>query len=202
MGEGYPPAGRLSRQKVLKVPTSPFTAEKVNPKHTDIAGIYVDLGNAYKSMGDYAKGEKSFRGALSRAENTPKNIEGVRVAVGNLAEVCDKQGKHEEAERLYLREIRIMEENSRENGLYKVWIAYPLAYLAEIYRKQGRTEESERLFNRSLAAMNAAKLNNSSVPETMENYAQLLRQVGKTQEAEKLTMEAKARRAGLPKGGF
>ena len=104
-----------------------------------------------------------MREALSRQGTSSKEVEDVRVIVGNLANVYDKQGKYDEAERFYLRDIRIMEDNSKDNGLYKIWIAYPFASLAEIYRKQGKTQESERLFKRSLAVMNEAKLNNSSV---------------------------------------
>jgi Tetratricopeptide repeat len=92
-----------------------------------------------------------------------------------------------------------MEANFKENGLYKVWIAYSLANLAEISRKRGRGDDADRYFKRSLEVMAEAKLDNSSVSETMENYAKLLRQTGRARDGERMEIEAKARRTRLGK---
>ena len=197
VGQGY----RLTRrdpQRALLNFQRAFSLASMTPQpHWGLAFMLLEIGQAYADLGNYPKAEASMREALSRQEPAPKDIDGVRVILGDLADVCDKQGKYDEAERLYLREIGIMEANLKEKPNYKAGIAYPLANLAEIYRKQGRSDDADRYFGRALAVMADAKLDKAAVPETMENYARLLRQTGRAQEAERWESEAKARRVRL-----
>ena len=195
LGNGY----RLTRkdpQRALLNFQRAFSIASMTPQpHWGLASMLLEIGQAYADLGNYPKAEASMREALSRQEPAPKDVEGVRVILGNLAEVCDKEARYDEAEQLYMREIGIMEANVKQNGLYKVWIAYPLASLAEMYRKQGRSDDADRYFSRSLAVMAEEKLDNAAVLATMENYARLLKQTGKVQEGERLEREAEDRRA-------
>ena len=197
LGQGY----RLTRkdpQRALLNLQRAFSVASMTPQpHWGLASVLPEIGQAYADLGNYPKAEAAMREALSRQEPAPKDIEGVRVIVGNLAEVCEKQAKYDEAERFYLREIGIMEANVKEKAIYREQIAYPLANLAEVDRKQAKSDDADRYFSRALAVMADAKLDNAAVPETMANYARLLRQTGRAQDAERLESEAKARRVRL-----
>lgn len=195
LGNGY----RLTRknpQRALLNFQRAFSIASMTPQpHWGLASMLLEIGQAYADLGNYPKAEAAMREALSRQEPAPKDVEGVRVILGNLAEVCDKEARYDEAEQLYMREIGIMEANVKQNGLYKKWIAYPLASLAEMYRKQGRSDDADRYFSRSLAVMAEEKLDNPAVFSTMENYARLLKQTGRVPEGERLEREAEDRRA-------
>jgi tetratricopeptide (TPR) repeat protein len=173
--------------------------ERARPDSRDIGSVNLELGMAYEGMGDLERAETLMRKALdleeryeaasSRSffrpsrERRERTKEAIRVAVGNLAEVLDKRGKFEEAERFYLRDLAIMQEGIKGHHLYKVWIAYPLADLGELYRKQRRYPEAEQRFNQALQVMREQKLRNRAVTEAMNNYASMLKELGRHDDA-------------------
>ncbi len=68
--------------------------------------------------------------------------------------------------------------------------------LAELYRAQGRYTDAEPLYNRSLAIWEMALgPEHPDVATSLENYAALLRQTKRADEAERMEARAKAIRA-------
>ena len=75
-------------------------------------------------------------------------------------------------------------------------MADKLANLAELYRTQGKYAEAEPLYRRSLAIWEKSLgSEHSHVATSLENYAALLRQTARADQAEKLEARAKAIRA-------
>ncbi len=68
--------------------------------------------------------------------------------------------------------------------------------LAELYRQQGNYAEAAPLYRRSLAIMeNALGPEHPNVATSLENYAALLREIGRADEAAEMEARAKAIRA-------
>ena len=71
-------------------------------------------------------------------------------------------------------------------------MATDLNNLAELYRAQGRYAEAEPLYQRSLAIRKKALgPEHPYVAQTLENYAALLRQTERADEAERVEASAK-----------
>ncbi len=68
--------------------------------------------------------------------------------------------------------------------------------LAEIYRAQGKYAEAEPLYQRSLAIREKALgPEHPDVATSLENYAAILRQTARADQAERMEARAKAMRA-------
>ena len=179
-----------------------YLTEEADLKHPSLGALYLELGQAYRGQGDLENAEAFMRKALAFSEeHLAVDAEAVRTVVGNLATVLDKRDKVEDAEAFYLREIKMMDQGMRKHHLYHVWIAYPLADLADLYRRQGKTGDAEHFFKRALSVMDDVKLNDSAVPSVMENYAKLLRQLDRLDEAIQIEGRAEAYRRSLAKPG-
>ncbi len=67
--------------------------------------------------------------------------------------------------------------------------------LAEMYRVQGKYAEAEPLYQRALAIFEKALAENPEVAQTLEHYAALLHETGRSADAAKMEARAKAIRA-------
>ncbi len=75
-------------------------------------------------------------------------------------------------------------------------MAFSLGNLAGLYQAQGRYAEAEPLFQRSLAIREKALgPEHPHVAQSLENYAALLRQTARADEAERMEARAKVIRA-------
>ena len=75
-------------------------------------------------------------------------------------------------------------------------MAVSLNKLAELYKTQGHYAQAEPLYQRSLAIKEKTLgPEHSGVAQSLENYAALLRQTARSEEAERLEVRAKAIRA-------
>ncbi len=75
-------------------------------------------------------------------------------------------------------------------------MANSLSNLARLYQAQGHYAKAEPLYKRSLAIMEKALgPEHPDVAQSLENYAALLRQTGRIDEAEKMEARAKLIRA-------
>ncbi len=75
-------------------------------------------------------------------------------------------------------------------------MATSLNNLAELYPAQGRYAEAEPLYQRALAiSEKALGPEHPDVAQSLENYAALLRQTARANEAERMEARAKAIRA-------
>jgi CHAT domain-containing protein len=101
------------------------------------------------------------------------------IALNNLADVYQSQGKYAEAERLYKRTLAIAEKDSASD-----YEAYSLKGLAEVYKSQRKYAEAKGLLKRALEIDGPGLYaNHPGVAETYNKLAILSGLIGKTENA-------------------
>lgn len=148
--------------------------------------------SAYE-RGRYLKAEELFEAALYWAVDFDPADERLPVNLNNLAEVYRAQGKFVEAESRYRQSVALWMIFSGTNFPY---VAISLNNLALVYASQGRHEKAERLYQKSLANWRDVGGNRLGVANTLENYASLLREVNRNDEAAQIEQRARSIRAG------
>ncbi len=135
---------------------------------------YGKAGVKAYQKGNYPEAEKQFAAALKEAEGFGPQDPRVAVTLTHLAALYYNQGKYTEAEPLYKRALPIVEKALGPED-------------------QGKYAEAEPLVKRALAIFeNALGPEHPDVAASLENYAALLRETGRSAEAAKLEARAKA----------
>ena len=157
---------------------------KVLSSLEDLAGLYV-------GQQKYAEAEPLYKRALAMAEKRfgPEHFLAA-MSMTRLATLYAAQGKHTEAEALYLRALAIDEIAIRTNSVGPN-LAGDLVGLAELYRDQGKYAEAEPLYERLLAVTIKSHAGvGPVVASVLEEYAALLRQMGRSDEAKQMEVRA------------
>ncbi|CAM9324990.1 unnamed protein product [Ectocarpus sp. 13 AM-2016] len=154
------------------------------------------------AAGEYDLAEKSQRQALEDAENEVREVEDhgsketrcaldrENAARSRLATVLDKQGKHKEAETLYVRSLAVDE---KVYGPGHPKVAIGLNNRAEFLRSQGKYEEAEPLYVRSLAIREKAYgPDHPEIATSLNNLALVLESQGEYRKAEPLHVRSMA----------
>lgn len=192
-------------------------------------------GQQAVQQGNYAEAERIYEAAVKKAEMYGREDRRVAVSLSQLAQVYAGQGKHVEAEPLYLQALKIYQ---AVYGETHADVAATLNNLGVLHRMYGQYAEAEPLLTRALAikeqllgpdhlevALSAANLGQlyvaqgqparaepfyrralairrktlgSSHPEvakTLEDLANVLRKLGRTDEAVALDVQAREIRA-------
>ncbi len=115
------------------------------------------------------------------------------IFLNNLAALYRDQGNYAEAEPLYRRSLAIKE---KALGPEHPSLAPTLKGLADINRAQGNYAKAEPLYQRSLTIVERALgPEHPHVPNILDNYAALLRETDRADEATEMDARAKAIRA-------
>ncbi len=115
------------------------------------------------------------------------------IFLNNLAALYRDQGNYTEAEPLYRRSLAIKE---KALGPEHPSLAPTLKGLADINRAQGNYAKAEPLYQRSLTIVERALgPEHPHVPKILDNYAALLRETDRADEATEMEARAKAIRA-------
>jgi tetratricopeptide (TPR) repeat protein len=127
--------------------------------------------------------------AIKEQQFGPEGAE-VATAAGSLGSLYQGYGQFAEAEALFKRALAIREKVSGRDHLDT---AGDLQRLSSLYEEQGRYAEAEPLINRALAILEKefGQNNPRRTLPALENYATLLRKLGRTNEA--VVIEAKAK---------
>src|SRR5262245_61358111 len=105
-------------------------------------------GQQAVQQGNYAEAERIYQGAVKKAEAYGHEDRRVAVTLSQLAQVYAGQGKHVEAEPLYLQALKIYQAVHGENHLD---VAATLNNLGVLHRMYGQYAEAEPLLTRALA---------------------------------------------------
>src|SRR5262245_4786066 len=141
-------------------------------------------------QGNYAEAERMFKLAVQKAEEFGREDRRVAVSLSQLAQVYAGQGKHVEAEPVYLQALKIYEAVHGENHAD---VAATLNNLGVLHRMYGQYAQAEPLLLRSLAIKE--KLLGPDHPEvalSISNLAQLRVAQGQPDKAEPLYRRALA----------
>jgi tetratricopeptide (TPR) repeat protein len=160
------------------------------------ADLLNNMGAVYHAMREYAKAEDYLKQALEITESIvgPEHPD-TTFSLATLAILHIDMGKYAEAEKQFLRALRILNEH---DPVLETRIARVLHGLSVVYRRTDRQAEAEETLARAaiLARKNISK--NPTMPLILDEYAQALRKTGKTKEAEELRGEI--RRAKVEAG--
>jgi tetratricopeptide (TPR) repeat protein len=99
-------------------------------------------------QGNYAEAERIYEAAVKKAETYGRKDRRVAVSLSQLAQVYAGQGKHVEAEPLYLQALKIYQ---AVHGETHADVAATLNNLGVLHRMYGQYAEAEPLLARALA---------------------------------------------------
>src|SRR5262249_53157240 len=110
------------------------------PDHPSVSSSLNNLGALYEDMGDYERAKQRLKQALAIDEKIsgPDN-RGLVPALNNLAEGCRLSRNFTEAQPLYLRAIKILEEASPNSSVLGVMYTN----LGKMYQEQGDYAQAE-----------------------------------------------------------
>jgi len=147
-------------------------------------------GQQAVEQGNYAEAERMFKLAVQKAEEFGREDRRVAVSLSQLAQVYAGQGKHVEAEPVYLQALKIYQAVHGENHLD---VAATLNNLGVLHRMYGQYAEAEPLLTRALAIKETLLgPDHPDVALSAVNLGQLWVAQGQPQKAEPLYRRALA----------
>jgi hypothetical protein len=166
------------------------------------------LGEIYTKLGDSLSLQKNYQAAEGNYQLAIENIEAAAgqdhhdtlLPLGHLANLYMMTGKYKEAERCYKRVLEIRYKTSGEDSDETV---NSLLRLADLYDLQSEFAESEVFLESAMeTAVKIYPEQDVRLAEVMQQYAKLLKRLGRTEEVAKLEARAEAIKAGLTTGQY
>lgn len=155
-----------------------------NKDKSQINTLQNNLGELYRTMGDYEKAEPALAEAV---RTSPENSQSAATSLNNLALVQKAIGKYSEAEVSYKKAIEIYKALNKTNHPD---YTNPVNNLGELYRTMGRTQEAANAFMEVIAIRK--KLLGTDHPNyanALNNLALLESEVGYYEDAERHFLE-------------
>ncbi len=185
----YADAEKQYSAAIAEARKSPRDAPRLGLALSNLAGLYSQTGEEAKALALMKQALAADERALGPTDARVVND------LNNLA-VYSQDG---EAERLYKRAIRIIEQNPEVSDYQKTNV---LRNLSELYRRQHRYAECEPLLQRAVEITQTSSelWNPQEVVEMRRSLADVYRQEGKEKEAQELELSAYegVRRLGSP----
>lgn len=181
----YRDRGELDRAEPLFLQALAIGERMLSPKNTGSANTRLQLGRLYQLRGNYERAEALSQRALSIFEELigPQHP-GTASALRQLAELHHLLGRDELAEQFYLRALNIYEQVL---GFQHPDAANTFRQLITFYTERGQFERAEPLYQRALTIYEKALgPEHPGVHEIIVHYSELLRTMGRTQEATQL----------------
>jgi tetratricopeptide (TPR) repeat protein len=167
----------------------------LGPDHPDTATSLDDLAFLYQWQRKYAEAEQLYKRALAIRERAlgPDHPD-TATSLNNLAFLYQWQEKYAEAEPLYKRALAIGEKAPGPDAAFGTIIV--LNNLAELYRRQKKYAEAEPFYKRAIAVYEKGlDYKHPIVLMVLTGYADLLREMGRGDEAARLGARAAEIRA-------
>jgi ankyrin repeat protein/tetratricopeptide (TPR) repeat protein len=196
----YHDQGRYGNAEVLYKRVLAIEEKTLESDHPGLSTTLNALAENYYAQGRYAEAEPLFQRALAIREEVmnPEN-ESLARTLSNLALVYAAQGKFAKAEPLFQRALAITKKKKR--SLRNPTLAQTLNNLALLYAAQGKYAEAEPLFQRALVMREGVLgTEHPDVATSLEDYAAMLRKTGRTSEAARVEVRAKAIRTEVLQG--
>lgn len=162
------------------------------------AAIHLTIGDAYRSLGEYAAAETQLRQGNELCEQVyGPDHEETGIAAGNLGMLYWENNNYPAAEPLYRRELEIAR---RVHGPDDVKVGVALDHLGQLLMAMGRLDESEPLMRDGMRILRAALgEDDPKVATIYNNLARVLAHRGRVPEALEFAQQGLAiRRKVLP----
>jgi tetratricopeptide (TPR) repeat protein len=181
----YESQGKYEDAEQMLVRTLQIREQQLGPDHPQTALSLNNLAGLYYNQGQYEQAEPLYVRTLSICEQQlGPDHPYTATSLNGLAGLYYAQGKHEQAESLHHRALSIREKHLGHEHPNTAQSLHCLAYL---YQHQKDYEQSEPLYQRALTIFEQSL--GSQHPHTQlvrKNHADLLRAMGRDEEAEQL----------------
>ncbi|WP_165423474.1 FxSxx-COOH system tetratricopeptide repeat protein [Ktedonosporobacter rubrisoli] len=162
-----------------------FGEQLAEPGRADVARVLNNLAGMAADQGKYKQAEEFYWRSIALNEQVfGFDHPAVTTGLNNLAWLYVEQNIYEQAENLFKRSLFIREKALGEDHPE---VVFCLVNLASCYRNQGKYAEAEPLYRRALDIVEQL---DTDVVVVLENYAELLRQTGREDEARVLESRA------------
>jgi serine/threonine protein kinase len=163
------------------------------PDHLRTSRSLADLGHLYLKTGRYDESKKQYQSAIAilEKERGPEDA-GLAKYLCDLGRLCFKTGRYGEAEKHLKRGLAICDKSGKKTRPeVRAGILGNLGCLYD--RGLGRYEEAESYFKNALKIIEQdLSTSNSEARETMNDYVNLLRRLGKEKDAKDLEARLKS----------
>ncbi len=158
----------------------------------DTARVLNNLASVYLAQRKLKLAEETFNRALQRKEATagPTHPD-LSVTLNGLGTVNAEMGRYGEAVDHYRRALKILESSAPD---FAPNIARILHELSVTYKRSGQKEEAQATLEQSAALARANLEKAPDMATIVDDYAALLKNQGKTKEADELRRQAKQAR--------
>ena len=174
----------LSVVVCVSMPISQASAQDTSWEH------YMAEGAKAYQNGEETNAEMFYLAALEGVRDTSPEDPRLAATLNALAVLYHTQRKYAQAEPLYERVVKLLEQSI---GLDHPTLATALNNLAVVYEAQGKYAEAAPLYQRALALMERTLgPEHPNLAATLDNYADLLRKMQRDAEAETAEARAKA----------
>jgi tetratricopeptide (TPR) repeat protein len=173
---------------------------QVNAQDTGWEHYMAEGAKAYQN-GQETNAEMFYLAALEDVQNAGPNDPRLAATLNTLAVLYHSQRKYTQAEPLYQRVLKLLEQTI---GPDHPTLATTLNNLAVVYEAQDKYAEAAPLYERALALMeHTLGPDHPNLAVALDNYADLLRKMQREAEAESAEARAKAiwaKQKGAPAG--
>ena len=192
-GMVYLRQGNPSRaEKVLAQAMATRAALRAEPIDVD-SQILNNLGIVYKKQHKYSEAEASFKRSLEiETRIMGSQHPELTIPLTNLGGLYTEMQRFTEAEAQYRRSLDILEKMS---PIPHGSIVENLQALAQVYLREGDTAGAESTLARAVEIARRNPSPDLKMPALLDAYADILRSLGKLNEAQRLTAEARFMRA-------
>lgn len=158
----------------------------------DIALVLNNLGLTRLMTGDNIQAERYFRDSLDLQRKLKDETNRMAVTLNNLALVCKKERRFEEAARIYAQAIEVWRASS---GPAHPEVAVGLENLASLESAMGQDANAETHYQEALSILDATMPpEHPNRTAAMTGYAELLAKIGRKREAKQLQARARSLR--------
>jgi tetratricopeptide (TPR) repeat protein len=190
LGALYNDMGKYEEAASVHQKALAIREQLLEPEHLDVAFSLNNLAFSYSNQGKYRQAEPLYRRALAiREKKLGSEHPNTAQTLSNLAVLYKRLERYREAEPLYLRSLEIKEHLL---GDEHPDVATSHHNLGVFYYEQNKLVEAERHFQAALAICEKALQEHPKTATTLENYAKLLRDLKREEEATQLEARAKA----------
>jgi len=167
----------------------------LGPNDPNVAVSMNNLASLYDDQKKYALAEMLYKQSLAiKEQNLGPNNPSLATSLNNLARVYMAQGRYPEAKPVLDRALTVL--NWPGHAEPSPVLGRVLANLGTLNRDEGDFENAEDLYQRSLKITKEATGPRSpDMAKTLADYAVLLRETNRSDEARKIETEAKAIKA-------
>jgi len=159
------------------------------------AQILSNLGSVYQKQHKYGKAEESYTRSLAITEQRLGPMHPyLTLTLGNLGGLYTEMRRYSETGDQYRRSLAILEQMTPAPDAR---IVRTLHWLAKNYIQLGDKTSAESALARAVEIARRNRVPNPEMPMLLDAYGDILKSLGKVQEAQRLHTEARRTRAAL-----